>query len=200
VPPLQRARLTVDADVNGDGQQETGVFEMAGNLEIVPGIRTGFLIGGRGSTVNSVVSSLLGDGQSARKGIYLDLGGGARQVDINFWGWEGARDQDGNPLQWGNTGNTDSPTQADATGADPITQIDCLMQYLTVAEIDSRNPATLEYGEHHDDGLYDPLDVVVEGPQMTRAAEDGSWFVGQLTTLEAVDVDQVLDGQQRPAE
>lgn len=197
---LQYARLTIDGASPG-GVDATGVFEFAGNLEVVPGLRTGYLIGGRGSTTNAVVSSLIGSGESKRKGVYLDLGGGTRQVDINFWGWEGAKvDLDGDgtkeDLQWGDTGDPSTTTVSDATGADPITQMDCLMEYLVTAEIDSRNPATLEYGEHHSAGLYDPLDVVVEGPQFTRAAEDGSWFVGQMTFLEAISGDEVLDAQQ----
>ena len=198
---LQYARLTVDGSPGG--QSATGIFEFAGNLEIVPGLRTGFLIGGRGSTFNAVVAETLRDQDSNRQGVYLDLGGGTRSVAINFLGWKGAQvdlDGDGStePLQWGDTGNDSQVTVTDATGADPITQMDVLMEYLVTAEIDSRSPATLEYGEHHDGGLYDPLNVVIEGPQLTRAAEDGSWFTGQMTFLEAVDADQILDGQQRP--
>lgn len=199
--PLDYARLTINADVDGDGSPETGIFELAGNLEIVPGLRTGFLIGGRGSSANAVVADLLGEGESNRQGFYLDLGGGVRQIQVNFWGWEGAQadiDGDGTAedLQWGNTGNTGSATATDATGADPLTQIDVLMEYLATGEIDSRSPATLEYGEHHSGGLYDELNVVIEGPQFTRSAQDGQWFTGQMTLLEAVDAEQVLDAQQ----
>lgn len=190
---LQKAVLTVDADVDGDGAAETGEFHMAGNLEVTPGLRTGYLVGGRGSTVNSILSSTLGDGSNVRQGFYLDLGGGAHTVDIQFRGWEGATDQSGTPVQWGNEGVDDTPTKADATGADPITQIDVLMRYLTRAEIDSRSPATLEYGEYSSGGLYSAMNVVVEGPNFTRSAQDGSWFDGSLTCIRAADLNDALD-------
>lgn len=185
---LNKAILTVEADVDGDGTAETGEFHMRGNLSITPSIRTGYLLGGRGSTVNSVTSSLAGAGQSKRQGFYLDLGGGARVVEVEFDQWEGSNDQ------WGDTGSSGSVTSTDATGADPMTQLDVLMQYFAVAEIDSRNPAVLEYGEHHDNGLYDPLDVVIEGPQGTRSAEDGSWFSGRMTFVTVESLDDVIDG------
>lgn len=189
---LQQATLTIQADADGDGSAETGVFEMAGNLEVTPSIRTGYIIGGRGSTFNAVISNLVADGESKRQGFFLDLGGGARAIEINFRGWKGAIDENGNNLQWGND-SSQTKTQASATGQDPLTQIDVLMRYLTVGEIDSRNPATLEYGEYSSSGLYSSLGVVIEGPTMTRAAEDGSWFDGSMTCIEAADVRNVWD-------
>lgn len=196
----QYAELTISADVDGDGVQEEGVFQMVGNLQVVPGLRTGYLIGGRGSTVNSIISSTVGAGQSNKQGFYLDLGGGARTVEVNFRGWEGAEFEDESgtvvPVQWGTDPNP-SKTKASATGQDSITQIDVLMKYLTVAEIDSRQPATLEYGEYASNGLYQPLDVVVEGPQFTRAAEDGSWFDGSMTLVSAADLNDAIDALER---
>ncbi|KZX49301.1 hypothetical protein [Haloarcula sp. K1] len=187
---LHKAILTVEADVDGDGTFETGEFHMAGNIEIVPSLRTGFVLDNRGSTINSVVSSTVGSGESKRKGIYLDLGGGVRSVEVSFDGWEGSSEQ------WGDTGDG-GPTKADATGEDPLTQLEVLFQYLSVAEIDSRNPATLEYGEHYSDGLYDPLDVVLESPQGTRTAENGSTFSGSLAFLSVQAISDVVDGANR---
>lgn len=194
---LDKAILKVSADVDGDGAEEDGEFHMVGNLEIQPGLRTGFIVDGQGGSVNSVIASLLGDGQSKRQAFYLDLGGGAHVVEIQFRGWEGAT-VDGSNLQWGNDASQ-SKTQASATGQDPLTQIDVLMRYLTIAEIDSRNPATLEYGEYSADGLYDPLDVVVEGPTMTDAAQDGpSYYDGTMTCISTADLTDMYDAKQRP--
>lgn len=187
---LHKAILTVEADVDGDGSTETGEFHMAGNIEVVPSLRTGFVLDNRGSTINSVVSSTVGSGESKRQGIYLDLGGGVRSVEVSFEGWEGSAER------WGDTGDG-GPTKADATGEDPLTQLEVLFQYLSVAEIDSRNPATLEYGEHHGGGLYDPLDVVLESPQGTRTAENGSTFSGTLTFLSVQAIGDVIDGPNR---
>lgn len=188
--PLKKAILTIEGDVDGDGTAETGEFHMVDNIEIVPGMRTGFLLDNRGSTVNSVVSESTGQGESKREGIFLDLGGGVRSVEISFAGWSGSDEQ------WGNTGDATSVTQTDATGAAALTQLEVLFQYLAVSEIDSRNPATLAYGEHHSGGLYEPLDVVLESPQGTRSSEESSTFNGTLTFLSVRSLEQAIDGQE----
>lgn len=194
---LQRAELDVSADVDGDGVEEDATFVFAGNVEVTPSLRTGYLIGGRGSTVNSIISQFAGSGDSKRRNFFLEAGGGAHTIEISFRGWEGATDNDGNPAQWGDTGDQSTVTKSDATGADPITQVDVLMKYLTVAEIDSRNPATLRYGEYSLTGLYEPLSVVVESPNFSRAAEDGSWFDGSMTCVAAADIRDLYDAAER---
>lgn len=181
----QQARLTVEVDVDGDATKEIGVFDFEGDLRVDTGIRTGYLLDGRGGTVNSVVSESVGDGTSKRKGVYLDLGSGVHYATVEFRGWEGS------PGRWGNgeDGRGDSNvTESDAEGAGPLSQIDVLKQYLLVGEVDSRNPATLEYGEFSTNGVYDPLDVVFEQPTFRRSADDGSFFDGSITFLEAVDL------------
>jgi hypothetical protein len=199
---LSRAVLQLPpTDVDGDGTDESGEFHMAGDLEIAPAIRTGFLIGGRGSQVNNILARAAGAGESSQGGFFLDLGAGARTVSVKFSSWKGARDSDGNPLQWGNEGADDAPTKADATGADAITQIDVLMQYLAVGRVDSSSPATLHYGEHHttsvhpdgEDGLYDPLNVVIETPDLTRPTGEGNSFSGEITFVEAAAIEEVHD-------
>lgn len=187
---LKKAILEVEADVDGDGSEETGEFHMTDDVEIVPGQRTGFLLDNRGSTVNSVLANTAGAGESNREGIYLDLGGGVRSVEVTFKSWTGSNEQ------WGDTGDSSTLTQADATGAQALTQLEVLMQYLATAEIDSRGAATLSYGQHHADGLYDPLDVVVESPTGTRSSEESSTFTGTLTFLSVQELDETLDGAQ----
>jgi hypothetical protein len=186
--PLKKAILTIEADVDGDGNAETGEFHFVDGVEIIPSMRTGFLLDNRGSTANSVLSDTVADDVSNRKGIYLDLGGGVRSVEISFSGWTGS------DVRWGDTGDPSTTTQTDATGASALTQLEVLFQYLAVAEVDSRNPATLEYGEHHSDGLYEPLDVVLESPSGQRSSDQSSTFSGTLTFLETVKLGDALDG------
>lgn len=195
---LQGADLTIEADVNGDGSKETGKFEMRGNVEITPQIVSSFVIDGRGRIVNSILSELVGDGTNKRQGFYLDLGGGAHAIELSFTGWEGAIDSSGNNLQWGNDPNK-SKTKSSATGQDPITQIDVLMRYLTVGEIDSRNPATLAYGEYSSSGVYSSLNVIVDSPRFPRSAMDGAKFEGSMTCIVAADVTTSWDADKRNA-
>lgn len=187
------ATLTLTGDPDGDGTDETGTFVLAGDLEVTPSIRTGYIAGGQQSQINSIVANLVDDGETQNNQFFVDAGAGAHSVQIQFIGWSGARKADGTPLQWGDSGTPDQLTATDATGSDPISQICVLMQYLLTGTIDSRNPATLEWGEWAEDGLYDPLDVVLEGPELTKAAEDGSSFTGTLTLIAAADIRQAYD-------
>lgn len=195
---FEGARLTIDADVDGDGETEVGVFEMLADFEITPSVEQGFLTGGRGADVWSLITDILDvDDVAARKGAYIDLGDGLHTVEISFRGFEGATARDGTPLQWGD-GSSDPTdptdvTKADATGCDPMTQINCLEQYAATGTVDSRNTAVLEYGQRHDGGVYDPMPVVLDGPTLDRAAEDQSWFDGTITAISAIDFQDAID-------
>ena len=197
-------------DVDGDGNDEQGKFVLAGNLEISPEWRTGFLIGGRGSSINNVLqTAATGEGERGQ-GYYLDLGEGAHTIEINFRGWEGSQvpdtyDSNGKPAtykdaQWGDTGDSSTKTKTDMTGESALSQINCLEYYLSNVPVDSNNLATLAYGEYSSSGVYDPVDVVIEGPSMTKAAEDGSWFDGSMTLIEAAAFDDILSASNRGAE
>lgn len=176
-------------DVDGDGTDETGKFVLT-NVEITTGIRTGYVVGGRGSTVNAIYSDYLGDGQSARQGLYFDLGGGADFIQLKFSQWKGSDDQ------WGND-STAGLTQASATGQDPISQIDVLKKYLTVGQIDSRNPATLEYGEYSSSGVYSPKEVAIESPEFSYSPDRPSALSGSITCIVVIDNNQSTDAQNR---
>jgi hypothetical protein len=186
---LKHAELQVSADADGDGQLEDAVFEMH-DIEVTHSVRTGFLVGGRGSTVNNAIANLTSAGESNSKQFFLK-GSGVRTVELSFRNWKGATGQ------WGNTGDSSKLTQTDATGADAISQLDVFFRYLTTGSIDSNNPATLSYGEYSDTGLYSPLEVVIESPNLTRSAEDGNWIDGSLTLIEAADIQQVYEAAAR---
>ncbi|WP_338417006.1 hypothetical protein [Halobacterium salinarum] len=165
---------------------------------LAPSIRTGYVVGGRGSTVNAVLGNLAGDGNnSKRKGIYLDAGGGTMTYELNWRTWEGARNPDDQPLQWGDNPDPSVHTQTSATGATALDQLECLLYWLEQTTVDSENTATLEYGQHHSNGLYDPVDVVFEEPTIRDVAEDGSWVSGSLTLVSAANLSQIQDAASR---
>ena len=170
---LQGAELTLPADVDGDGSTETGVFDLSAGIEISPRVRTGDLIGGSGSQAAAVLNYVTDT--DARTGFNLDLGGGATVVDVSFRGFEGSTGQ------WGDgSGNA----AADATGENVFRQVSVLFQYLRTGTFDSRSPATLAWGEYSASGVYDPLDVSPEEPQLTFAAdEQTSAFDGTITLV-----------------
>jgi hypothetical protein len=197
----KHAELVLDADVDGDGSKESGRFVMAGNITIETAGRTGYLIGGRGSSINAVIQDATSDGESNRRGFFEDLGGGAFTVAINFNGWEGAQLDDGTDVQWGDDPNP-GKTVASATGEHPLTQIAVFNKYYQTGTFDSRNPATLEYGEHHADGLYSALSVVIEEPGLTwhppsEGGQDAGTYTGQLTCIAAAQADDLIDAVKR---
>lgn len=187
---VKGAKLTIEADADGDGQTETGVFDMGVDVETTTTFRTGYLVGGRGSTANAVFGDLVGDGESQYQGVFLGFGGGVKVVEVTF------RNYKGSTHQWGNTGN--GGTKADATGEDAITQADVLSKYIEAADLDSRGPATLEHGEYSKSGRYSPDKVALEQPSFKRNwEEDGNWFSGTLTCPLAADLTQAWDAQKR---
>lgn len=197
-PPVNGAKLTIpNVDVDGDGEPETGVFVMR-DVEIDFSVRTEFVVGGQGSKANAALAGLLDAGESTRKGIHLDAGTGDHAVEISFSGWRGSDEQ------WGNTGNAGELTPGDATGEDPVTQMQMLDRYLSVGEIDSRNPARLEVGQYTPGGVWDTsalgedhLDVVVKGPENAYATDRPSTYDGTITCVETTDLSRPLDAKQR---
>lgn len=153
-------------------------FEMSGNVEITGGVRTGYILDGSGSTFTAVFQSLIESGNSIfggmdqRKGIYLDLGGGERIVEIEFQGWQGS------DTLW-----------AGAAGENPITQMNILERALVSTQIDSFRPATLEYGEFSSSGRFSPVEVAIEGPRLTKTYESPSTFNGTMVCIAVATFD-----------
>lgn len=173
----------------------SGEFHMVGDLMITEGTRTGYLTEGSGSTAWSFIQGLTGGGDSSRKGAYIEGGGGIHMVEIEFTGWQGSTDADGNQLQWGDTGN--GGTKTDATGEKALAQIQCLTHYMNTHNVGSLadDLPTIEFGERSSDSdsKYDPMEVALEGPNMTKQGDNGEWFDGQLTCLAAIDLRSALD-------
>lgn len=216
---LERGVLELDVDVDQDGTRETGVFHMVGNLEIQQRVEPDYVVfSGGGSTVNAVVGSAVDEAQNIitgkstvemkkRAGFWLDLGGGTHTFEVNFVGWEGAQDEDGNDLQWGTSATpgrqTENGTLVSATGEPPTTQMALLMEFLRLGEFDSRaEHARFQYGEYHDDEyttlqggeFEDYLHVTIQIGNGFRSAESPFTFDGSMTIVEVEDINRAIDG------
>ena len=170
-------------DYDQDGTVEHMKFEMSHDLRVAFNTRTGFILGGSGSTLIDIMTDLYEDvtgdtweGQGRRQGFYLDLGGGEHVVEVE------CQVSAGSDNQWG-TGDGDPVT--DATGAHPMEQIQLLDNVLQAAEIDSRpapgdgsypegHRGTLSIGRYSADGPYAPLAVAPEEPQTNFDSEQES--------------------------
>ena len=195
---LNKIVLEISADVDEDGSEEDGVFMMQSNASWSEQVEIGYILGGAGSQVNAVFQNLTG-GSELRKGVFVDIGGGSHIMEIQFTGWTGAVDEDGNNLQWGNTGNDSTLTVSDATGAEPLEQIAVLNRYLLKSLHGSFKPATLYAGEYADgtygdNGIFDPMKVAIQSPRQTHQAGDYSTYDGSMTCVETIDLSGSLDG------
>lgn len=215
----QRAKLTLEANVDpGTSGADTGTFEFLGDLVVENRIQPAFVLGGTGSTFNAIFQSALdrsGDTldilgselPQKRAGVYLDPGGGRHVFQLEFRGWDGATDQDGTDLTWGDTSRA-TGTPANATGETATRQMQVLARYLKQGEFDSRGVnAILSWGEYSVGGLFEGeldslggeqgLHVAVEEATMTRR-EEGAVFDGTLVLAEAVHYANPLDAIWRP--
>jgi len=189
--PLPTLRITID------GELGTGVFETY-HTTVAPSLRTGYVVGGRGSTVNAVLGQLANDGEdSKRKGVYLDAGGGSLTWSMEFRQWEGSSDEHGDPLQWGDSQDPTVHTKTSATGASALSKLECLLYWWEQTTIDSENPALLAYGQHYDQGLYEPKEIVFEEPTIRDVAEDGQHITGSMTLVSAANLRDIQDAANR---
>jgi hypothetical protein len=169
--------LTIEGDVDGDGNAETGVFEMP-SADVSPIDRTGYLFrSGEGGVVSTLISRTVGE-----QGTETVVAGNntlAFEVEIDSW--------EDNSAQWGNDA-TPGKSATSATGAAATTQLCVLLRYIVESVADSGNPAKFEWGEFADDGLYDPIGVAVEQPTLSRTRDQTSSFTATFTVVAVRDL------------
>jgi len=215
LPPEDRvASLSITGDPDGTGRR-TAVFEMytggeeglAINEEQRTQIRAT-----PGSGFLALIDGTVGDFVDVpiNKDLFINLGGSQFAVTIDFNSWKGATGPDGEPLQWGDTGDTSEFTKSDATGEHPTRQIACLMWWLRGTRVSSiegelfpgagivgDGPAVLRYGQHREGGVYDPLEVVLENPGADYPGDSVSTFTGSITCIEALALGNPIDATAR---
>lgn len=177
--------LTISGDLNG--RSVTGVFEMQ-SADVEPGIENAALFNSSGGLVQGLRTKAT---DSRRSQVSIDGGAGVEVFNIQFAGWEGS---DG---QWGDD-STKQLTASSATGQEPVSQISVLQRYLVEIDIGSENPATLEWGEYSDSGVYGPKDVAVRNPTLPKSREQSSSFSGSLSLYSVDDLNGALGRLQDP--
>lgn len=206
---MQKAVLELSADVDEDNTRETAEFHMVGDLRVNPRLQIDHLLGHEGSNLQSILTSRSGEVTAKRQGYYLDLGAGRHTIEIDFIGWEGATDGDGNPVQWGVRSGADGGTAnqdiLNATGDDPLTQAMLLEEYVRRGEYDSRaEHAKLRFGEYsggtntvgnaYPSGLHDDyLHVVPISCNLVRDVENPESFDGSIILQEAASIGSAVD-------
>lgn len=196
MPALDIPTLEIDADADGDGTVETGVFELApideDAQEALAGhIRTGFLLQNEFAQLAALADDVLGDGEVSHKGIHVSVGGGEYAYDVNFSRPITATIDGTNLPQWGD-GSGSLP--ADATGsATPADYEQVFHHYLRTGLPDSRSPARFAFGQYHSGGAFGaPLDVVVEQPRIAPLPGQQAIAIN-MTIVTTIDADQSID-------
>lgn len=204
------ASIEIEGDPDGQGRR-TATFQMftggEQGLTVNQEQRTQ-IRATPGSGLLALIDGTIGDFVDApiNKDLFINLGSSQFAVTISFNSWEGATGPNGDPLQWGDDGDPDTFTKSDATGEHPINQISCLFWWLRNTRVSSVSgelfpgagivgdgPATLEFGQHRKDGVYDPLNVIFENPGSDFPGESMSTFSGSITCIEAIDAGDPID-------
>lgn len=208
------ASLELTGDPDGAGRR-TAKFEMytggESGLSINEEQRTQ-IRATPGEGILSLIDGVVGDQIDVpiNKSLFLNLGSSQFAVTIDFNSWEGATGPNGSVLQWGDTGDPSEFTKTDATSEHPTRQIACLMYWLRGTRVSSvegelfpgagivgDGPAVLRYGQHREDGVYDPLKVILENPGADFPGESPSTFTGSITCIEALSVGDAIDAVAR---
>lgn len=201
--PYDYPTLQIEADVDDDGSNEKGIFKLVGDVQVAEQVQIDYVASNKGQKINAI---LRGTDQlteedlptaDRRQGIWIDVGAGSHIYEIQFTGWEGAVDGNDNPVQWGNTGNPDNLTKADATGSDVMNQIQIFNRYLLRGTTDSVNPATFHVGQYRPGGLYEPLEVAIQGPKHVRNSQSPQTFDGTFTVVALESVEDFKDALSR---
>lgn len=199
--------LVITANPDNTGQREFR-FDLAVGTDTAPwsyteGIRTQYVDAQSG--VLTIFDQLLGGGNGSESGgdnrtFALDLGNSVHIAEIEFANHEDST------YQWGD-GSGSLP--ADATGAEPIEQVQTLTWVLNHVRIDSApgdladgvtgsfGPAQLEVGMRHPSGPLSPLDVIIESPRVTTSATQPSGVTGSFTALAVGDLGEIFDAEGR---
>lgn len=190
---LQRAVIELpDSEVAGKSNLNPE-FHLVGNLSVTEQIRPDYLLSDELSNTNAVFQNLLGN--PVRRGIFKDEGAGSHVFEMQFTGWEGATDAQGNDVTWGDP-NESEGTVWNATGANPVRQMNVFMHHFRETTNDSFDPAVLRTGEWDSSGLSNLADKLYVAPQsvrITHVAEDFSTIDGAFTFIEVERADIVID-------
>jgi len=188
--------LVIEGDVDDDGNDETGIFEMP-DAEVTATSLVEFLaqFGGGGGPVGALTAQV---GQKGSQ-IAIDGGSGPRTFEMQFEGWT-----DSDDYQFGDSASA-GVSETSATGGDRISQVSVLNEYLNKIDIGSNNPATLYWGEYSDSslgpadgGVYDPVDVAIPESSLTvPIADEASTYQGSMTCVAVDDLSNIIDGASR---
>lgn len=160
------------------------VFEFRGNITLDVEQSANWLLSGGGSSIDFA------------KGLYDDLGGGSvikTPLASGYLGHGGTRIFEVGADNWtGETGNFGAAANDDSV----MEKLAVLENTLATEAIDSRDPATLEWGPYSSTtSRYDPIPVVpIQVTPSINFEESASSFRSRISLAEAVDFSEILDG------
>lgn len=196
--------LRITGDPDGTGSREA-VFaleagsEANGGLSISYELRTGYLTENRGRLLQTAFEGIgLDDlADNFDGGVFVNLTNGQSVWTITANTWEGSTGR------WGD--GTDDP-KTDAEGESPLRQASVLAYWIRETRIDSLPEsipgsdgamAELHVAEYSADGAFEPVNVVLENPQIDFSGSSPSSLPITLTCIEAADLGQEYDAKAR---
>lgn len=198
-------RLTITGDPDGTGVRD-GVFEFAHGDDQTPQMAREELrteTRAFGGTPLTLFSDLTGiDLGTENKDIALDFGNSTFATTLSGVVTADQRTPAGDRCQWGDTGDHTEFTATDATGEHPARKMTVLGEWLkntrqsSLDELlgdEGSGPAKVEYLTRRDDGVHEPMDVVLESPSATYSGGTPTAVEIDLTVVEVANLDNPID-------
>lgn len=163
-------------------------FVAKSDIEVSHQTETQWLFSGFDTTTAAFQNWFDSGGKSGRASSKMStvregIGAGVHRISIRFVQFEGSDES------WGDADPEDSAR----------TKLETLNRAITEDSPTSSNPATYQGGEYSASGKYAPIDVVIETADLPYdVGENASSFSGTLTLLDAVDLRENVDAQNRP--
>ncbi|WP_049979358.1 hypothetical protein [Halolamina rubra] len=200
-------RLRITGDPDGTGTREA-VFEWTTGDDQTPfSITETKRTETRtfGGTPLTLFSDLTGvDLPTENADVALDFGSSTFALELGGVVYAEQQLPDGSECRWGDgDGGSGTLTKTDAQGCLPAYKSTVLSYWLRntrqssvgdpLDESDAGEPATLETLQYRPDGVFDPIDVILESPSMSYSSGTPTVADIQLTAVEVASLDQALD-------
>ena len=208
LPPEDKViRLRIEGDPDDTGAREA-VFEWSTGDDQAPFSVTQIKrteTRSFGGTPLTLIGDLLGvDSPTENADIALDFGSSTFALELGGVITADQRLPDGTKCRWGDgAGGSDNLTTTDAQGSHPAHKASVLSYWLRgtrnssigdpLSDGNAGGPVTLETLQYRPDGVFSPLKVIPESPNISYSSGSPSVADIDMTVAEVASLDQAID-------
>lgn len=201
-------RIILEGDPTNSGTATEAIFEFSGGDDQTPlsithekRTETRSFSGNLLTLYSDITGDQIGSG-AENKDIALDFGSSTFAFMLSGVVTADQRLPDGTQCQWGDTGDDTQLSKTDATGAHPAYKASVLSFWLRntrqssvsgVLGEEGGGPAIVETLQYRPNGIYDPLEVVFESPNITYSSGSSTVADLEITAVEVADLGNPVD-------